>query len=211
MIPAEVPAPILGDEPKLAENLNLVYNDEGDKPQSIAGNLRPFSVGGYAEFTPATREIRLIQNNGKSQLELAKAKVEMKPGSFHTIIVQKANGQYALSSIDDTPPPPKNADGSTAPPPSKRIIFYNFLPGDTVNISSKDAGFLKTVSFGSPQMAAGLPGKIFSVQMPLKTKKREFTSDIEVDLQTNDSLSFVIVQNLYGKTAAFVIPNGKVE
>lgn len=211
MLPAEVPAPIVGDAPSLAEELDLVYMDEAGAPQFLARHLRPFSTNGYAEQEPATRKILLVRKTGSSFQELAKLDAVLKANTFFTVVVQKENGRYFLALIDDTLKPPKQEPGQPPPPPPKQIVLHDFLPGDAITVSSKAAGFSQTVSFGAPQIITGLPEKIFDIQVPLKIKNREFLNNIEIDLKENDSLSVLIVQNLYGRPAVTVIPNGKLE
>jgi hypothetical protein len=211
MIPAEVPAPIVGDAPKLAEDLTLVYMDEAGMPQPIASHLEPFTASGYAEYSPETRKILLVRKAGKSLQELSHTKAGMRPGMFLTVVVQKENGSYSLSILDDTPKPPEQKPGEPPPPPPKQLLLHNFLAGEAFTVSSKDASFSRNVPFGSPQLVTELPGKIFNIQVPMTVKKRQYISNIEVDLKANDSLSVLLVKNLYGQTAVMVLPTGKLE
>ena len=119
MLPAEVPATTVGDAPSLAENLSLVYMDEAGSPQSIAKHLEPFNTSGYAECSPAIRKILLVRKSGSALQELAQAKTSIRKGMFLTVVVQKENGRYLLSVIDDTPKPPEQKPGEPPPPPQR--------------------------------------------------------------------------------------------
>ncbi len=211
MIPPEKYPPIVGDQPMLSEKLALIYDGDDGKPQYLVNNAAPYDCTGYIEIPPNPIRLRLMRQTPGAMVELASATVEPKSGSFHTAIIQKSGG-YKLSLIDETPPPPPPAkEGEPPPPPPKQIVFYNFIPGTNPQISCKDPNFSRTVGYGQSQLATGLPGKIFSVTMPMKSKKREYLGQIEVDLAASDNLSFLIVQDFYGRTTAKILTNAKSE
>ncbi|HEY8898802.1 MAG TPA: hypothetical protein VIM61_00100 [Chthoniobacterales bacterium] len=212
MVPPEVMPAIPGDQPSLRDKLSLVYDGPDGKPAFLLSAAVPFDTTGYMEVPGHPTEIRLVRQIDGDLAEVARSKAKLKTGAYLTAVIQKENGRYTLSFIDDTlPPPPQPAPGEAPPPPQKRIVFYDFISGDSTTISCKDPVFSKTLTFGTPQILADLPEKIFSISMPIKSAKRTYMGTIEIDLQTNDSLSFLIVKDFFGRTTAKVFPNSKLD
>lgn len=212
MIPPEALPKTVGDQPSLNDKLSLLIGSEGQEPHYLVSNATPFQTTGYIEIPPNPQQIRLVKPSGDSVIDLARVSVQPKAGSFLTAVVQKSGAGYSLALIDDTPkPPPPAQPGQPPPPPPKQILFYNFLPEFSSEVLSEDPSFTRPLVYGRPQIVTGLPAKLFYVQMPRKTGNRTNMSNTEVDTQLNDSLSFLVIKDFYGRVVAKLLPNGKLD
>jgi hypothetical protein len=210
MLPPEIMPEVVGNQPKLADKLSLGYDAGEGQLQLLVGRATPFTTTGYTELPAANTTLRLVRKTGDKTSDLAKVSAPLKAGSFYTVIVQKQGGRHTLALVDDTPKPPEKKKDSAETPP-KQVVFHNFLADSPTEISSTNPPFKQEIHFGKSATVSDLPARVFNVTMPVKTGDKVDTTSIEIDLRTYDSLSFLIVKDLYGRTAALVFPNGKLE
>lgn len=214
LLPAEVPAEEFGVAPTLKDDLSLVYDLPDGTEQALVSKVAPYGLIGYRGIDPGGYKIRLVQKskNG-AKTELASESLNLRPNSFTTLVLHKTGGSYKLLAVDETGAArkPLSESGDQPPPPPKEIVFYDFLPNTQVSVEAKKPAIKKALSNGKIERIGNLPASIFTLETTGKIGKKPFTSQSEADLVSYDSLSYVLIEDIYGRVVPAVLPNAVMD
>jgi hypothetical protein len=85
------------------------------------------------------------------------------------------------------------------------------VPSTSFEVKCDNPSFTESANFGHPKKVGNLPGKLLNLSAVIPNGKRKLTSTVEADLLINDSLSYVIVQDMYGRIIPAIMPNAKLD
>ncbi len=214
MLPADEPTAMVGEAPDLKDRLRIEYSQGSGSPQVLVNRATPFQLRSYTEIPPGRYTFRMVRDRDGDPEEIASADVTLKAGSFVTLIAYPKDGRIVFTLADDTKSArqaPEREGAQPPPPPPKEIVFYNFVPATTVRVRSEEPAFERTLHYGAVERISPLPAKLLNIQTIQTVNDREQIITTEVDLPIYDSLSFVIVQDIYGRSVPGTVPNAVVD
>ena len=212
MIPQELPADEFGAAPKLRDSLSLSYRTADGNEETLISNPYPYMIGGYREISPGKRTFQLNRKKGGESEVVGSLEMDVESKSFSTIAITKKGTSYQLEAIPDTETADeKSQSDASDTEPKKQIVCFNFLPGAKVVVSSVDPKFSVEVQPGNPVTIPDLPSKVFTMTTDGSYDGKSISGEFEVDLSGNDSMSYVIIQDIYGRTVPALLPSGKLD
>ena len=193
-------------EPK-SPRITAGFKSGAQEPRVIGSHVRPGRLGSYRMFLPGDYSCVVMDGNvipdaagklpPKTSPVTAPVPVTLKPGAYHTLVVEEKNGRIASTFLDDVPPKPETDS-------RLRIFDYTNSKDDSLRmIFNEQESEVWNPSQGTPfeKSLAGIEG-LASLKLFSKINDKPFViCAFETSIETQKSYSLVIFFDRYGQKA----------
>lgn len=177
------------------------------EPQVIGSHVRAGRLGSYRMFIPGPYSFVIMDGNvvpdatGKLPTNIAPvtipASVSLKPGAFHTLVVEEQAGRIVSTVIHDTPPKPETG-------PQLRVFDYTGSTSDSLRLSCGEQELPIWNSSNPTPFQKSLSGLHGLARLELMTEidgKPKVVNVYEATIESKNSYSLVIFVDRYGQKA----------
>lgn len=208
LVEAEIPGKQFGAVGKLNKKLGVVKQGGTGEPLYLISNPYPYMLSGYATITPGKHKIALVDIEKEGAPPIETLEVEVTPSSFHTLIILRNGEEYSLNLIADTVSSAgKGDDLPKVQPAVEGLVVYNSLEGSSTALVSENPPIQKVVASGVTGKIEGLPRNVINMKIATKVAEEIHNAEVEVNLRDYNSLTCVIIKDLYGRVVPALLPN----
>lgn len=214
LLDADVPSEQFGVVGKLSKKLGITSQIGSGESEFLVSNPYPYMLSGYAPIKPGNYKISLVDIDAKDADSLSSVEIEIKPSSFHTIMIERDGGNYSLKWMADSVSVSGDESSSGAikvKAAVEGLIIYNSIPGASTALASEQPAVQKLVNSRVIEKITGLPRSIIPMKIATKFNDKIVNAEAEINLRDYTSLTCVVVKDIYGRIVPAVIPNAVVE
>lgn len=188
---------------------------QAGEPLVIAKNPRNFSFSTGYRDVPAGKYSVLIVSEKLPESPLATVNADLRSKEFYTLLIQSHSGRPHITLIDDTltSKRPKATSGTpTDPEYTRAMTVFHFAPEYRIELQVEAIPIDHNLPFGREFSLANLPKKDLNLKvLAQKGDEPPVVSEVEVELATHESVSVLLITDVYGRFAPRAILNGLLD
>lgn len=173
---------------------------------------------GYREIKPGSAQIGVYPLGDRSK-PVASMGARLRQGRFYTVLVRpgSTSGDYKMEWMDDSlsdlpPDLPADAEPEAKGPIRHRIRLYQFLEGQSVDLSIQAVGYNEKLQPGDTRVLDVESPQALVIEFQTQDAAgKDIIGETDANLKETPSISLLILRDLYGRFSPRVIGNGTLD